>query len=211
MAGSSFTFRCGECNRLLGVSRSRIGATVTCPKCGTELIVPEPEDEPTPGAGAAPGDPTVSASGEPVLAGTPSPAVQTTTGGAADPGFPVVAVETEPFSLRPSEPSRPYRVPDRSRPAPTGSQPPATEPFAPLVRTEPEPIRSLGVTTGSTELRPLSPRAGDVLLPRTAFLLWPFVMLVALVFAFAAGLLAGHVLWHSPATPPAASNVAAPG
>ena len=43
MSVGSFTFRCGECNRLLGVSRSRVGQTIICPKCNTEQPVPNPD------------------------------------------------------------------------------------------------------------------------------------------------------------------------
>ena len=38
-------------------------------------------------------------------------------------------------------------------------------------------------------------RRDDVLLPRTAVLLWSFFVIVALAFAFGAGLLCGHFLW----------------
>ena len=34
-------FRCFQCNQLLGVSRSKAGEVVSCPKCAAELIVPE--------------------------------------------------------------------------------------------------------------------------------------------------------------------------
>jgi hypothetical protein len=38
-----------------------------------------------------------------------------------------------------------------------------------------------------------------VVLPRTGVILWSFVMLLALIFAFTTGLLAGRFLWSSPA------------
>src|SRR3954470_10920660 len=51
-------FRCVQCNQLLGVSPSRVGSVITCPRCAVELIVPEadappevprpPEPEPIP-------------------------------------------------------------------------------------------------------------------------------------------------------------------
>src|SRR5712672_3502858 len=44
MAVVPLKFRCYQCNGLLGVSRSKVGAVVSCPKCGAELIVPEPVD-----------------------------------------------------------------------------------------------------------------------------------------------------------------------
>jgi phage FluMu protein Com len=228
---SSFTFRCGECNRLLGVSRSRIGATVTCPKCGTELIVPRPEDEPAEsGRGTSePVTPPASISGESAaaLAGASSFLAGLGTG-AAGPGpgeaaspFPAVAIETEPFSLRPSESARAHRVPDRSRPAPSPprTEPPAAEPGPALVPTDLEPLRIPPISTDSlsAELR-ASTRSSDVVMPRTAFLLWSFVMLAALAVAFLSGLLAGRALWSGtglplnapPAATPAERGLAAP-
>ncbi len=57
----------------------------------------------------------------------------------------------------------------------------------------------------------LASRRNDVLMPRTALVLWSFVMLVALVFAFTAGLLTGHFLWKPHTlTPPASSTAIKP-
>src|SRR3954464_1402489 len=44
MAGVPIKFRCFQCNQLLGVSRSKAGSVVSCPKCATELIIPAPDD-----------------------------------------------------------------------------------------------------------------------------------------------------------------------
>ncbi len=52
------------------------------------------------------------------------------------------------------------------------------------------------------------PRRNDVILPRATLQLWSFTMLLALVFAFLTGLLAGHFLWRS-VPPPAAAAPAA--
>jgi hypothetical protein len=186
MSGLSFTFRCGECNRLLGVSRSRIGTTVTCPKCGTDLVVPDPDDDT---AEAPP--PPASTSGETAAVGV------TAAGGAAV--FPGLAIEPEPLSLRSHEPRRPYKVPDR-RTAPA-SEPEPDRPTGSSgsgfvgIQVEEVPIRETGGPTTAPEVR-LGTRPGDVVMPRTAFLLWSFVMLAALVLTFSAGLLAGHFLWR---------------
>ena len=51
-------FRCYQCSQLLGVSRSRSGKTVNCPKCGAGLVVPDAGDVPAgdqPAATEAPG------------------------------------------------------------------------------------------------------------------------------------------------------------
>lgn len=44
---SVIKFRCYQCNQLLGASRSKVGAVVSCRKCGAELIVPVPSDAPS--------------------------------------------------------------------------------------------------------------------------------------------------------------------
>lgn len=41
MAAEPIRFRCFQCQKLLGVSPSKVGAIVACPSCGMELIVPE--------------------------------------------------------------------------------------------------------------------------------------------------------------------------
>jgi ribosomal protein S27E len=193
MAGSSFTFRCGECNRLLGVSRARIGSTVTCPKCGTELVVPDPD-------GGEPNRPE---------GGSDTASREPTAGSAT--AIPGLAIETEPFSLRPREPQRPYRVPDR-RPPPSSEGPGGGGSGSGFVgiQVEAPPLRETAGLAGAPETR-FGARPGDVIMPRTAFLLWSFVMLVALVIALAAGLLAGRFLWPGPAgAPPAAGPIPPP-
>lgn len=199
MGGSSFTFRCGECNRLLGVSRSRVGSTVQCPKCGTDLVVPDPDDgRATPTEVPAPES---SVSGESATVGS--------TAGRETVGFAGIALDPEPFSLRPRESSRPHRVPDRS-------SPPAAAPVVPAggglegLRVEEPRLSGAEKPPLAPETRTLA-RSGDVILPRTALILWSFVMLVALVLAFTAGILAGHFLWKpSAATIPAAAVPAQP-
>jgi hypothetical protein len=58
MAGMPIKFRCYQCNQLLGVSRSRAGKAVNCPKCGTGLVVPDVGESPPAAAGSASGEPT---------------------------------------------------------------------------------------------------------------------------------------------------------
>jgi hypothetical protein len=61
MAGVPIKFRCYRCNQLLGVARTKAGATVACPKCDAELLVPALA-EPAPGTSSA--DATNSAAGQ---------------------------------------------------------------------------------------------------------------------------------------------------
>src|SRR5580658_8551940 len=41
-------FRCGYCNRLLGIARRKAGTETTCPHCGYTLTVPEEGSEDVP-------------------------------------------------------------------------------------------------------------------------------------------------------------------
>ena len=48
-------FRCGYCNRLLGIARRKAGSNTTCPHCGATIAVPTPEEyEETPHPASAP-------------------------------------------------------------------------------------------------------------------------------------------------------------
>ena len=40
MARDPIKFRCFQCQKLLGVSPTKAGATVACPKCGAALLAP---------------------------------------------------------------------------------------------------------------------------------------------------------------------------
>jgi phage FluMu protein Com len=40
-------FRCGHCNRLLGIARRKAGTDAICPHCGYTITVPEPRGERT--------------------------------------------------------------------------------------------------------------------------------------------------------------------
>jgi hypothetical protein len=183
MSVGSFTFRCGECNRLLGVSRSRVGQTIVCPKCGTEQPVPDPDilgDSGTPsGSIVTPPAAPASAVVPPLLAATPPggtppvPPILATPAPVpvAEPAFAGLQLDPEPLSIRPTEGSR-VRPPRRAAeaPAPVGEAPSAA--------------------------RPAAAAADDVVLPRAAVRFWTLASLVGSVTAFLAGLLAGHFLWR---------------
>jgi len=44
-------FRCAYCNQLMGIARRKAGTVVRCPKCAGEIIVPTPEETPSPPEG----------------------------------------------------------------------------------------------------------------------------------------------------------------
>lgn len=177
MSTGSFTFRCTECNRLLGVSRSRVGQSITCPKCGTEQPVPNPDlfgdsggpsgmvlPPPTPPATAP--SPSVS---DP---GVPSPVPTPTTTGAAEPAFAGLLLDPEPLSIRPTEPARARS----SRRAETTPQ---------------------STDTAATKTATTTPGApNDLVLPREVVRFWSLASLLGTISAFVAGLLVGHFLWR---------------
>ena len=214
-------FRCFQCNKLLGVSRSKAGAVVACPQCSAELVVPEaagtasPTPSPDPMPTETPKSSPSSSRIEPVVVlwdATPSSEGSSD----VDPAFP--AVQLEPVSLR-AEPAARSRPALRAAKSSSRDDGEAVDVAAaiPLPRAvvasppaEPGMIPTLVVAYESPSLRDepglrgdparISPRErsvrrDDVVFPRTALILWSFLVLLALVFAFAAGLLAGRFLW----------------
>ena len=110
--------------------------------------------------------------------------------------FPTGSLRTPPN--RPASPIERETVVPSVQPWPTIPDTPSSivmpegAPPTPMVRTGTEPIRS--------EPRPSlidrdGPRRNDVILPRSAVLLWSFFVVAALGAAFVAGLLAGHYVW----------------
>src|SRR5262245_41782972 len=122
MPGNPIKFRCYKCNQLLGVSRSKVGTVVACPKCAAELLVPDPDEAPAPAPAA------------------PSPVPGTTAAflSALEAGLPAegsdIGVEVD------LEPEPELELVLEPEPAPMPRIPPtrAPEPLPPLVP-EPEP------------------------------------------------------------------------
>jgi hypothetical protein len=213
MPGNPIKFRCYKCNQLLGVSRSKLGTVVACPKCATELQVPDPED----------------ASASPPGSSSPAPApIPETTSAflsALEAGLPVegsdsrVEIELEP------EPELVLEPEPEAEPEPIPRIPPtrAPEPLPPPVLPEPElvPVRSPAQEFGAARnsVRPPAPveplvagirveppslvsertpvvRSRDLVLPRAVVAFWSLFVLLALILAFLAGLLSGHYVWR---------------
>ena len=51
--GMPIRFRCGYCNRLLGIARRKAGTETNCPHCGYAITVPVPDDARDDGESAA--------------------------------------------------------------------------------------------------------------------------------------------------------------
>ena len=155
-AGTPIKFRCSNCGKNLGVSRSKAGMLVACPRCETEQVVPEPPPEAVAVAEAADADPAALfrnlVETKPAPASAPMPAPS-----------PAVATEPEPAPFlglnlgapprrppprprrrsarksrrgrrRPSRPPRPRRRPDSRSFRPKPPPPRPSRPSAPRPR-----------------------------------------------------------------------------
>jgi DNA-directed RNA polymerase subunit RPC12/RpoP len=249
MAGDPIKFRCFQCQKLLGVSRSKAGAVVSCPKCGAGLLVPELSPE------AAPSQPLdLSSSGAAQSDGTPElvfadlrldPTLVANSSGPVDlsgvnsspaflaqpidPESDVVfpQIQTVETSLRPepwrrTTPTLQREAEPNSAPAPApvpapspalsppplfneSNRSPITVAAIPVMVPAPSAVRNESTdaepeATVSQSLTPVEERLStrrrdDVVLPRVVVLLWSFFVVLALGFAFGAGLLWGYYLW----------------
>lgn len=172
-----FKFRCYQCEKLIGAPPSRFGSNVKCPRCGVDLVVPSPGDEEEP-------------------ANSPDPDV-------FRPEDLGLNLDPEPLT-RPPQPSR--------APEPVGPDPIAflsrvaeAEPEVEGEESGPPPEEELDLPEpcveplvprrkpGRAAASPVaSPRARDVVLPRTAVVAWALFAILALGLAFVAGLFTGQ-------------------
>jgi hypothetical protein len=208
MAVVPIKFRCFRCQQLLGVSRSKAGAVVSCTKCGAELIVPDPSDP-------APTDQTTTESiGEPTSPGVGAGIdrgislddldirpedirVQPGTDALVPKQTPSFSVAVEELEAEPEEEESPDHVGVLIAEKPI----PAPEPASQQVRaTEPvvnPPIRIEVPRERTRRVEPApSVRSRDLTVPRSVMAAWSLFVILALGFAFIAGLLAGHYVWR---------------
>ncbi|MFO0957030.1 MAG: hypothetical protein U0800_06120 [Isosphaeraceae bacterium] len=214
-------FRCTRCNSSLKVAGGKAGSRVACPKCGLELTIPEssaadpggrsPADEGL-RADAAPayapegGTFAVPTGPEPIAAPAPFSAA-----GAAPPGAGFLNLDLRlddpPSARNPRAAETKMVLPPTTPSAPAQPQAAAT-PAVPLpipaVSAEARPV-AIAPTSGETaSIRGErgSLRTRDVVMPRAAVVAYSTFAILALLFAFLAGLMIGHFLWSS--APPAA-------
>ncbi len=189
-------FRCVECNQLLGVSPSKVGSVVACPRCAVELIVPEVDDP-----------------SEVPRAPEPEPIPAILTSLVLERRDPLDELRPEDIRVEPGllDPGRARREPRPIERAPAPSpEPPAPEPppfvltpesmAGPPIEAPPTPDEAIlpPIQTEPVAIRLARPttRARDITLPRSVVTAWSLFVLLALALAFAAGLLAGHFLWR---------------
>jgi hypothetical protein len=214
-------FRCFQCNQLLGVSRSKAGEVVSCPKCAAELIVPElGEVAPQLAAGAG-------TQGGIENGGVNAP--RTVPSSAFESGSTLDLLDIRPEDIRVeagvvgvSPPPYTYKSPGPMEPEP--EEEPAPEPEPETRRVEPTEIArpktlvepatppDYQVVTAPTVVPPIQtneplqaphprrtvappPRSRDLVIPRSVVTAWSLFVLLALGMTFVAGLLAGHYVW----------------
>ena len=185
-------FRCSACAKLLGVSPRKAGREIHCPQCGTELIVPAPDDD---------------------LVGEEAESADFA-------GLGIDLGHSNPLGIQPAERSSVAmtdRPPDEAEAfaflgqiAESGlvepEPPPVTEEDASDTTSDDDTDDEPLVATTSEPLVPRKrrPRARaadydrrrDVNLPRTAVILWALFALFSLALSFVAGLLIGHYRWR---------------
>lgn len=216
MAAVPIKFRCYRCHQLLGVARSKAGAVVACPKCSAELVVPQPSE---PVTGPASADVTASFEAR-TDGGDPGLSLDFLDIRPEDirvePGLSAVRNAESP----PAPAVEPDRVEERAQedwgvdseergvaptfdpPAPAVAVEPVPPPVIPAPAVENEVIPAIRVDVppkrGAVNLSPASAtaRGRDLILPRSVVAAWSLFVLLALAFAFLAGLLAGHYVWR---------------
>ncbi|HEV3167139.1 MAG TPA: hypothetical protein VGZ22_24235 [Isosphaeraceae bacterium] len=218
------TFRCFKCNQVLRTGRAKVGAVVACPKCKTELIVPEPAESKGPSADGGSADPdspgvtqtspepgpSTAASEFPDIrledirvepgierrqtASAPAPQPPPSTS-AEPPPMPFgVKIEPEPL-ITPKRPAVPRREPEPVVTTPSPGAAPPLEVQTEFPSLKIEPLPIRAEPPSVLPERTTTARPRDVMLPRAAVVLWSLFVILALVLAFVAGLLAGHFLW----------------
>ena len=113
---------------------------------------------------------------------------------AFEPFLPDLNLEDDPYSLRGDSATRSQRAGSGSHSRIATKTP---NPESNSISGEVAAAAESSSNSGTTQVVPVGPplaRRNDILLPRTALVLWSFITLVALLFAFAAGFLAGRSL-----------------
>jgi DNA-directed RNA polymerase subunit RPC12/RpoP len=211
------TFRCFRCNQVLRTGRQKAGSVVACPKCGAELIVPEPTLEKSVTGEEGSGDnvrvgPSRTTTPKPeapdlsdirvedirvepgVVLNRPEPEPEPQPQASAEPPpMPFgVKIEPEPL-LSPRTALRPRREAPAAAPEPSPIPSIEASLEFPAIDVEPLPVRPEPPAVIPDRAGPARPR--DLVLPEAAVVSWSLFVILALFLAFVAGLLAGHFVW----------------
>jgi DNA-directed RNA polymerase subunit RPC12/RpoP len=181
-------FRCGYCNKLLGIARRKAGTETTCPHCGYTITVPEDDGEVETGEG--PGG-----SGE-------AEDLDALINGSAFAEAPEPPVRTSYPPAAPARPARPVAASPRPAPAPR----PAAAADRPLFEQNVEDVlgstsRPSPADTGKPRPAPtsgmdalsLEAASGQIVLSTQKATLLAVSVVVLLALSFAAGFLVASV------------------
>ena len=187
-------FRCSACAKLLGISPRKAGREIQCPHCGTELIVPSPDDD--------------LATDDQDSADFADLGIDL--GYSSELGIQPVERASVASTERPPNEAEAFAYlgqiaePDLIEPEPNLTDFAGTDASdvsaddetdeEPLVATTPEPL--VPRTHRPRARAPELDRRRDVNLPRTAVILWAMFALFSLAFSFVAGLMIGHYRWR---------------
>jgi hypothetical protein len=164
---------------------------VKCPKCGVELIVPSPNDEPTPPEEP---DPDAFRLEDIGLRLEPEPLVKPP----AAPPPPPEPVGPDPIAYL-AQVAATGEVPEAEAregpPTGEGDTPAESGDATELIKPREEPLVSRKRGRRPSDLLEPTVRARDVVIPRSAAVAWAMFGLLALAFAFTSGLFVGHTLW----------------
>ncbi len=216
MASVPIKFRCYRCNQMIGVSRTKAGAVVACPKCQVDIVVPEPDDSAerlavTSSTGSTDGGLSldqldfrpedIRAEPGSQFAAFPLPptAAEVAFEPVASPEVVTDAVET-PFRIV----ETPIPFERAMSPPPVQASPPPIAPARSLIPPRPPefargmPAIEIDDAPTLSRSQRIIPqvRSRDLVLPRSVVASWSLFVIVALALAFMAGLLAGHYVWR---------------
>jgi DNA-directed RNA polymerase subunit RPC12/RpoP len=206
---------CPKCSARLIVPEADSEAPMTAPAVAIPSRVERPADAPqlpisvtiTSPPPAAPGDQGISLDlleirpedirVEPGLRPRPpAPSAASARAAAAPPVSAEPPTEIDPgpliLEVEETEPAR-SPSPGQSATVVTTPRPPRPDPVAPAPAIAIAPATPMGLPARSTAA---SPRARDLLIPRSVVGAWSLFVLLALAMSFLAGLLAGHYVWR---------------
>ena len=171
MPSAPMKIRCYHCGQLLGVSRSKAGRVISCPKCSSELSVP--------GLDALD-----------IIETEKPETANETPGSVEDLGFLEKLPDEAPIDFESiAAPAAPALEPSEIYDPPADAL--AIGIKIPAIRVESPRARS--ITTASAKS---ATGNRDLLIPRSVVAAWSLLVLAALMFAFLTGLLAGHFIWR---------------
>ena len=193
---------------------------ISCPRCEAKLVAPDADDEPVEPATAAaptpaPGHPNTPTEGGISLESLDIRVEDIRVEPAMRGAYPARTERTiEPDEDRDvfspaSEAAPPPVVVEVFLPAteemPTVPETVADDPPGPIVGQSPPPVVEPPILpeiqlepseSGTRSRRAEPPRSYDMVLPRAVVASWSLLVLVAVAFAFLAGLLVGHYVWQ---------------